>query len=102
MLADDDDIVLARDRPLLQRITRARAEKRSLRVEDAHQLGATTGGETIVRMCTSKKSWFRTEAEAAKAADDCTAKYNERFYTYRCRACNDWHLTTRRPGTMRP
>lgn len=100
MLADDENVILSRDRWLLERISSARQRPDFARNETAHHLGATVGGETINRMCTSKKSWFRTQEEADKAAHDCTQKYGDVFRAYRCRACDRFHLTTRAYGVL--
>ncbi len=95
MLADDENIVLHQDRHLLAVISGTRGHLTQARQEDAHHLGATIGSDSINRMCSSKRSWFRTKAEADKAAADVSLKYKEPFSSYPCRACGLFHLTTR-------
>ena len=97
MLADDENVVLAQDRHLLAIISGQQHEPLTrARAEDAHHLGAAQG-DAIRRMCSSKRSWFRTQDEADKAARDVSLKYKETFSSYPCRACGLFHLTTR-PG----
>lgn len=95
MLADDENVILPQDRRLLRSVIGELGDPMRTRWKDAHDLGATQGGDTIARMCSSKRSWFWTREEADKAARDVSARYGEPFSSYPCRACWLFHLTTR-------
>ncbi len=92
MLADDENVILPRDRALLENIVGSRSRPVRAEVQRVH--GLIENGFDIGRGCASKKSWFSTPAEAEKAANDVSARYGTQFRFYRCRVCFKYHLTT--------
>lgn len=45
------------------------------------------------KTCCMRKRGYESKRRAAMVGVEMSEKYSVAFFTYRCRACGDWHLT---------